>query len=162
MVSRRAVNPGANHAGLSQVDPKAIPPFFSPVNGTVVFSPTWRKDQTVVASFQTPTCLSSPRTCGHCQRQRIRYRRVAEGKSADFRVDAYPREFFHGIVTQVRNAPISIQNVVTYDVIISVENPELKLKPGMTANISIVTARNDDRRSARLTRRCDSACRCAG
>jgi HlyD family secretion protein len=69
---------------------------------------------------------------------------VSEGTSADFRVDAYPREFFHGVVTQVRNAPVSIQNVVTYDVIISVENPELKLKPGMTANITIVTARNED------------------
>ena len=69
---------------------------------------------------------------------------VTEGKSADFRVDAYPRESFHGIVTQVRNAPVSIQNVVTYDVIISVDNPDLKLKPGMTANITIVTARNED------------------
>jgi len=59
-------------------------------------------------------------------------------------VDAYPREFFHGAVTQVRNAPVSIQNVVTYDVVISVENPELKLKPGMTANVTIVTARNEE------------------
>ena len=68
---------------------------------------------------------------------------VTEGKPADFRVDAYPRDFFRGIVTQVRNSPVSIQNVVTYDVIISVENPDLKLKPGMTASITIVTARNE-------------------
>ena len=47
---------------------------------------------------------------------------VAEGKPASFRVDAYPKQFFEGTVTQVRNAPISIQNVVTYDVVITVDN----------------------------------------
>ncbi|MBS0159119.1 MAG: efflux RND transporter periplasmic adaptor subunit [Nitrospira sp.] len=120
---------------------------FSPVNGTVV-SRNVEEGQTVVASFQTPTLfvlaqdLTRMQVIANVSESDIGG--VAEGKSADFRVDAYPREFFHGIVTQVRNAPISIQNVVTYDVIISVENPELKLKPGMTANISIVTARNDD------------------
>jgi HlyD family secretion protein len=59
-------------------------------------------------------------------------------------VDAYPRQFFEGTVTQVRNAPINIQNVVTYDVVITVDNRELKLKPGMTANVTIVTARKED------------------
>ena len=68
---------------------------------------------------------------------------VAEGKPARFRVDAYPKYFFEGIVTQVRNAPISIQNVVTYDVVITVDNTELKLKPGMTANVTIVTAKKE-------------------
>jgi len=59
-------------------------------------------------------------------------------------VDAYPKQFFEGTVTQVRNAPINIQNVVTYDVVITVDNRELKLKPGMTANVTIVTAQKEN------------------
>jgi len=51
---------------------------------------------------------------------------------------------FHGKVVQVRNAPITVQNVVTYDTVIGVSNPELKLKPGMTANVSIIVAHRDD------------------
>lgn len=119
----------------------------SPVNGTVV-SRNVEEGQTVVASFQTPTLfviaqdLTRMQVIANVSESDIGG--VSEGTAADFRVDAYPREFFHGVVTQVRNAPVSIQNVVTYDVIISVENPELKLKPGMTANITIVTARNED------------------
>ncbi|MFO0733231.1 MAG: efflux RND transporter periplasmic adaptor subunit [Nitrospiraceae bacterium] len=120
---------------------------YSPVNGTVV-SRNVEEGQTVAASFQTPTLfviaqdLTRMQVIANVSESDIGG--VAEGKSADFRVDAYPREFFHGIVTQVRNAPISIQNVVTYDVIISVDNRELKLKPGMTANVTIVTARNEN------------------
>ena len=60
------------------------------------------------------------------------------------RVDAYPKQSFEGTVTQVRNAPISIQNVVTYDVVITVDNRDLKLKPGMTANVTIVTASKEN------------------
>ncbi|WHZ16570.1 MAG: ABC transporter, RND-adapter-like protein [Nitrospira sp.] len=119
---------------------------YSPVNGTVV-SRNVEEGQTVVASFQAPTLFVIAQDLTHMQVianvSESDIGGVTEGKSADFRVDAYPREFFHGIVTQVRNAPVSIQNVVTYDVIISVENPELKLKPGMTANITIVIARNE-------------------
>src|SRR5574340_243976 len=119
---------------------------YSPVNGTVV-SRNVEEGQTVAASFQTPTLFVIAQDLTHMQVianvSESDIGGVTEDKSADFRVDAYPREFFHGIVTQVRNAPISIQNVVTYDVIVSVENPELKLKPGMTANITIVIARNE-------------------
>jgi HlyD family secretion protein len=120
---------------------------YSPVNGTVV-SRNVEEGQTVVASFQTPTLfviaqdLTRMQVIANVSESDIGG--VSEGKSADFRVDAYPREFFHGTVTQVRNAPVNIQNVVTYDVVISVENPELKLKPGMTANVTIVTARNEE------------------
>ncbi len=120
---------------------------YSPVNGTVV-SRNVEEGQTVVASFQTPTLfvlaqdLTRMQVIANVSESDIGG--VTEGKSADFRVDAYPREFFHGVVTQVRNSPVSIQNVVTYDVIISVENPDLKLKPGMTASISIVTARHEE------------------
>jgi HlyD family secretion protein len=59
-------------------------------------------------------------------------------------VDAYPAESFRGLVRQVRNAPQTVQNVVTYDAVIDVDNPELKLKPGMTANVTFVYAEKDD------------------
>src|SRR5262249_25093772 len=60
-----------------------------------------------------------------------------------FTVDAYPGKRFVGRVSQVRNAPTTVQNVVTYDVVVAVDNRELELKPGMTANIAITTARKD-------------------
>jgi HlyD family secretion protein len=69
---------------------------------------------------------------------------VHNGTPAEFTVDAFPNRTFEGGVTQVRQAPISIQNVVTYDVVVTVANPELLLKPGMTANVTIVTAKRDD------------------
>jgi HlyD family secretion protein len=69
---------------------------------------------------------------------------VTIDQNVDFTVDAFPMQTFHGKVVQVRNAPITVQNVVTYDTVIGVSNPELKLKPGMTANISIVVAHRDD------------------
>jgi HlyD family secretion protein len=69
---------------------------------------------------------------------------VTDGKEAAFTVDAYPGEVFQGRVRQVRNAPINVQNVVTYDVVVEVDNPNFRLKPGMTANVSIVVARKDE------------------
>jgi len=63
---------------------------------------------------------------------------VEEGQDVDFTVDAFPSRTFHGKVTQVRNSPIIVQNVVTYDTVIGVNNPDYKLKPGMTANVSII------------------------
>ena len=69
---------------------------------------------------------------------------VAVDQDVDFTVDAFPSQTFHGKVVQVRNAPITVQNVVTYDTVIGVTNPDLKLKPGMTANVSIVSAHKDD------------------
>ena len=68
---------------------------------------------------------------------------MMEGKEVAFTVDAYPGERFLGRIRQVRNSPISVQNVVTYDVVVGVENADLRLKPGMTANVSIVVARKD-------------------
>src|SRR6266567_6807442 len=65
-------------------------------------------------------------------------------EDVDFTVDAFPMRTFHGKVVQVRNAPITVQNVVTYDTVIGVSNPDLKLKPGMTANVSIIIARKDN------------------
>jgi len=119
----------------------------SPVNGIVV-SRNVDVGQTIAATFQTPILfviaqdLTQMQVNANVSESDIGG--VAEGKPATFRVDAYPKQFFQGQVTQVRNAPISIQNVVTYDVVITVANPELKLKPGMTANVTIVTARKED------------------
>ncbi|CAN5730942.1 hypothetical protein BH20VER1_BH20VER1_28260 [soil metagenome] len=61
----------------------------------------------------------------------------------EFTVDAFPTRTFRGKVVQVRNAPITVQNVVTYDTVIAVSNPDQKLKPGMTANVSIISAHRD-------------------
>ena len=69
---------------------------------------------------------------------------INAGQKATFTVDAYPGTTFRGQVTDVRKAPISAQNVVTYDVVIAVSNPDLKLFPGMTANARILTAKLDN------------------
>ena len=65
-------------------------------------------------------------------------------QNVDFTVDAFPYRTFHGKVVQVRNAPTTVQNVVTYDTVIGVNNADLKLKPGMTANVSIIVAQRDN------------------
>ena len=119
---------------------------YSPVDGIVV-SRNVDVGQTLAAAFQTPVLfiiaqdLTQMQVNANVSESDIGG--VKEGTEAHFRVDAYPKQFFEGLVTQVRNAPISIQNVVTYDVVITVGNPELKLKPGMTANVTIVTARKE-------------------
>ena len=69
---------------------------------------------------------------------------VQEGQSVDFTVDAYPYRTFHGAVKQVRNSPTTVNNVVTYDAVISVTNADYKLKPGMTANVAIIVAERPD------------------
>ena len=70
--------------------------------------------------------------------------RMRPGQIVTFRVDAYPTETFHGSVKQVRLNPVTVQNVVTYSTVIDVPNPELKLKPGMTANVTIEIARREN------------------
>jgi HlyD family secretion protein len=69
---------------------------------------------------------------------------VREEQEAVFTVDAFPGREFRGAVVQVRNAPVTVLNVVTYDVVIAVANPDLALKPGMTATVSITTGHRDD------------------
>ncbi|MDH4082468.1 MAG: efflux RND transporter periplasmic adaptor subunit [Nitrospira sp.] len=120
---------------------------YSPVDGIVV-SRNVDAGQTLAAAFQTPILfviaqdLTQMQVNANVSESDIGG--VTEGKPAHFRVDAYPKEFFEGTVTQVRNAPISIQNVVTYDVMITVNNQDLKLKPGMTANVTIVTEEKEN------------------
>lgn len=115
----------------------------SPVDGIVV-SRNVDIGQTVAASFQTPTLFTIARDLKEMQIDtnvdESDIGVIQVGQDVEFTVDAYPNLTFKGTVSQVRNAPISIQNVVTYDVVIKVDNPELKLKPGMTANVVIITA----------------------
>src|SRR5271157_3866882 len=119
----------------------------SPVDGTVV-SRNVDVGQTVAASFQTPTLfliaqdLTRMQVDSNVSESDIGDVRV--GQHAEFTVDAFGDRGFDGIVGQVRQAPITVQNVVTYDVVIQVANPELLLKPGMTANVTLVTARRDN------------------
>jgi len=113
----------------------------SPVDGIVV-SRNVDVGQTVAASFQTPTLFSIAQDLTKMQIDtnvaEADIGNVKVGQDVEFTVDAYPDITFKGKVWQVRNAPITVQNVVTYDVVIQVDNPELKLKPGMTANVSII------------------------
>jgi HlyD family secretion protein len=119
----------------------------SPVDGVVV-SRNVDVGQTVAASFQTPTLfliaqdLTKMQVDTNVSESDIGA--VRPGQAAWFTVDAYPGKAFHGTVVQVRDAPIVVQNVVTYDVVIAVANPALELKPGMTATVSITTARRED------------------
>ncbi len=76
--------------------------------------------------------------------------RVKQGNNVDFTVDAYPNRTFHGAITQVRNAPTTVNNVVTYDTVIGVTNSDYSLKPGMTASVSIVAARRHQTATARV------------
>ena len=119
----------------------------SPVDG-VVISRNVDVGQTVAASLQAPVIFQIANDLTKMQIDT----NVAEadvgvvevGQNVDFTVDAFPMRTFHGKVVQVRNAPITVQNVVTYDTVIGVNNPDLKLKPGMTANVSIVIAQKDN------------------
>lgn len=115
----------------------------SPVNG-IVIARNVEVGQTVTAGFQTPTLFLIALDLIHMQVDtnvsEADIGGVTPGKPAAFTVDAYPGEQFRGMVRQIRNSPISIQNVVTYDVVIEVDNRDLRLRPGMTANVSIIVA----------------------
>jgi HlyD family secretion protein len=112
----------------------------SPVEGTVI-SRNVDVGQTVAASFQTPTLFTIARDLTKMQIDtnvdESDIGRTKAGQKATFTVDAYPGKVFEGVVIQVRNSPIVTQNVVTYNVVIRVDNRDLSLKPGMTANVSI-------------------------
>lgn len=113
----------------------------SPVNG-IVISRNVDVGQTVAASLQAPTLFTIAKDLTQMQVDtnvsEADIGRVAKGQEAIFTVDAYPEKTFNGKVSEIRNAPITIQNVVTYDVVIQVDNKDLKLKPGMTANVSVL------------------------
>ena len=118
----------------------------SPVNG-IVISRNVDVGQTVAASLQAPTLFTIAKDLTQMQVDtnvsEADIGRIVEGQEANFTVDAYPERTFRGKVSEIRNAPITIQNVVTYDVVIQVNNQDLKLKPGMTANVSILISHKE-------------------
>ena len=115
----------------------------SPVDG-VVISRAVELGQTVASSFSTPTMFNIANDLTKMQIDanisEADIGMVAEGQNVTFTVDAFPDGKFTGKVIQIRNSPTTVQNVVTYDTVIAVGNPELKLRPGMTANASIISA----------------------
>ncbi len=119
----------------------------SPVNGIVV-SREVDVGQTVAASYQTPTLFTIAQDLTKMQIEtsvdEADIGDVKEGQNVTFTVDAYPDAVFSGTIKQVRIASSVVENVVTYPVIIDVANPELMLKPGMTANVTIITEKKDD------------------
>ena len=119
----------------------------SPIDG-VVISRNVDVGQTVAASLQAPVIFAIANDLTKMQIDsnvaEADIGAVSVDQDVDFTVDAFPTRTFHGKVVQVRNAPITVQNVVTYDTVIGVSNPDLKLKPGMTANVSIIIAHKDN------------------
>ncbi len=118
----------------------------SPVDGTVV-SRNVTVGQTVAASFQTPTLfliatdLTKMQVDANVSESDIGA--IKLGDKASFTVEAYPEKIFQGTVTQIRQSPQTVQNVVTYDVVIGADNTDELLKPGMTATTKIVTAERE-------------------
>ena len=119
----------------------------APVDG-VGISRAVELGQTVASSFNTPTIFQIANDLTKMQIDSAVAEAdvggILEGQTVDFTVDAYPERTFHGSVVQVRNSPTTVNNVVTYDCVIGVTNADYKLKPGMTANVSIVVAQRED------------------
>ena len=119
----------------------------SPVDGIVV-SRSVDVGQTVAASFQTPTLFSVAQDLTKMQIDtsvvEADIGRVKVGQDVEYTIDGYPDETFTGKVSQVRISPTTVQNVVTYNVVIIIDNKDLKLIPGMTANVSIITNKKEN------------------
>ena len=114
----------------------------SPIDG-VVISRAVEEGQTVAAGFETPTLFTIAKNLTDMQViadvDEADIGQVKEGQSVTFTVDAYPDDVFNGDVQQVRLEATTTSNVVTYEVVITAPNPDLKLKPGLTANVTINT-----------------------
>jgi HlyD family secretion protein len=119
----------------------------SPTDGTVI-SRSVDVGQTVASALQAPTLFTIAKDLTKMQVDtnvaEADVGKLTASMEASFTVDAYPTEKFKGKVRQIRNAPQTVQNVVTYDAVIDVDNTALKLKPGMTANVTFVYAEKDD------------------
>ncbi len=120
---------------------------YSPVDG-VVISRNVDVGQTVAASLQAPTLFvianDLTKMQVHANVDEADIGKISEAVDVRFTVDAYPNDTFVGRIQEIRLNPQTVQNVVTYSVIIAVENPDLKLKPGMTANITITVDQRED------------------
>ena len=118
----------------------------APIDG-IVISRAVDVGQTVAASLQAPTLFTLAADLEQMQLNasidESDLGNIREGQAVSFRVDAYPNETFSGVVRQVRLNPSIVQNVVTYAAIVTTRNPQLKLKPGMTASLSVEVARRD-------------------
>jgi HlyD family secretion protein len=119
----------------------------SPTDG-VVISRAVNVGQTVAASLSAPVIFTIAQDLRkmevHTNVAESDIGRLKPGMRVTFTVDAYPGEPFRGSIRDIRNAPQVVQNVVTYDAVIDVDNPDLKLKPGMTATVSVTTDRRRD------------------
>jgi HlyD family secretion protein len=119
----------------------------SPVDGLVI-SRNVDVGQTVAASLQAPTLFTIANELArmevHTNVDEADVGNVKEGQDVTFTVDAFPSRRFRGRVHQVRNAPIVVQNVVTYVAVVRIDNKELLLKPGMTANVQFLVSRKED------------------
>jgi HlyD family secretion protein len=119
----------------------------SPISGMVI-SRSVDVGQTVAASLQAPTLFNIAQDLAHMQVDanvsEADIGSVALDQMVTFTVDAYPGQIFRGTVREIRSAPIIVQNVVNYDTVIAVDNPELRLKPGMTATVSILVAQRSN------------------
>ena len=119
----------------------------SPVDGVVI---TRNVDvgQTVASSFQTPTLFEVAQDLTKMQIEvnvsEADIGKVKEGQKAEYTLDGYPDKVFEGKISQVRISPTTVSNVVTYSVIVAVDNPDNILKPGMTANVSVITGRSEN------------------
>ena len=118
----------------------------SPVNGVVV-KRSVERGQTVAASLQAPELFIIAQNLADMQVETAidesDVGRIVEGMAATFTVDAFPGKVFQSQVKQVRKAPINVQNVITYTVLLSAQNTDLKLLPGMTANTAIITEQKE-------------------
>jgi HlyD family secretion protein len=119
----------------------------APIDG-IVISRSVDVGQTVAASMSAPTLFVIAQDLAHMQVSasidESDIGRIATGQPVTFRVDAYPTQTFHGTVSQVRLEPKTDQNVVSYTTMIDVPNEDLKLKPGMTANVTVQIAMNEN------------------
>jgi HlyD family secretion protein len=119
----------------------------SSIDGTVI-SRDVDVGQTVAASLQAPTLFTIAQDLKEMQVDtnvsEADVGKLSAGMASTFTVDAFPGETFKGAVRQIRNAPQSVQNVVTYDAVIDVNNPDLRLRPGMTANVTFTYAEKAD------------------
>ncbi|MBI4081933.1 MAG: efflux RND transporter periplasmic adaptor subunit [Candidatus Lambdaproteobacteria bacterium] len=138
-------------AALSQAEINlSYTTIISPING-VVISRNVDIGQTVAASLQAPTLFVIAEDLRKMQVDtsiaEADVGRLKDGMEATFTVDAYPGAPFKGVIRQVRNNATTVQNVVTYNAVIDVRNPDLKLRPGMTANVSVVVGQRQDVRT---------------
>ncbi|HKE17617.1 MAG TPA: efflux RND transporter periplasmic adaptor subunit [Kofleriaceae bacterium] len=119
----------------------------SPIDG-VVISRDVNVGQTVAASLQAPTLFTLAEDLAkmevHTSVAESDVGRLSQGMDVEFTVDAYPSDRFHATVKEVRYSPTTVQNVVTYDAVVSVDNRELKLRPGMTADVTFLVEKRDN------------------